>query len=49
MANLGTGRFTYEVSGEDWGNLPEDWTYFTILRLQEDGNREVSPRSHMSG
>ena len=27
MAILGDGRFTYEVSGEDFGDLPEGWTY----------------------
>ena len=24
---LGTGKYTYEVSGKDWGNLPEGWGY----------------------
>ena len=24
---LGHGEFTYEVSGDNWGNLPEDWVY----------------------
>ena len=27
MVVLGSGRFTYEVSGDDWGNLPNGWTY----------------------
>ena len=27
MARLGTKEFTYEVSGKDWGDLPEGWTY----------------------
>lgn len=27
MALLGRGKYTYEVSGEDWGELPEGWTY----------------------
>jgi len=24
---LGEGEYTYEVSGKNWGNLPEDWYY----------------------
>ena len=27
MTTLGSGQFMYEVSGEDWGNLPEGSTY----------------------
>ena len=27
MVKLGSGEFTYEVSGEDWGELPDGWTY----------------------
>ena len=23
----GAARFTYQVSAEDWGNLPEGWSY----------------------
>ena len=26
-AVLGEGDFKYEVSGKNWGNLPEDWYY----------------------
>ena len=26
-AVLGEGNFKYEVSGKNWGNLPEDWYY----------------------
>ena len=26
-AVLGAGAFTYEVSGDDWGNLPGGWSY----------------------
>ena len=24
---LGDGDFTYEVTGDDWGKIPDDWTY----------------------
>ena len=24
---LGEGNFKYEISGENWGNLPDDWVY----------------------
>ena len=27
MVTLGSGEFSYEVSGDDWGNIPDDWTY----------------------
>ena len=27
MVTLGSGKFSYEVSGDDWGNIPSDWTY----------------------
>ena len=27
MVKLGTGQYSYEVSGDQWGDLPEGWTY----------------------
>ena len=27
MVTLGSGEFSYDVSGDDWGNIPDDWTY----------------------
>ena len=41
MVELGTGDFTYEVSGEDWGNLPEDWTYKEATAVAVDSKDNV--------
>ena len=41
MAVLGSGRFTYEVSGEDWGNLPEGWTYKEATAVAVDSKDNV--------
>ena len=38
---LGTGRFAYEVSGEDWGNLPEGWTYKEATAVALDSKDNV--------
>ena len=46
MALLGTGPFTYEVSGDNWGNLPEGWSYreATALALDSHDNLHVFNR-----
>ena len=46
MVLLGTGPFTYEVSGDNWGNLPEGLSYkeATSLALDSDDNVYVFNR-----
>ena len=46
MVLLGTGNFTYEVSGENWGNLPDGWNYreATALALDSHDNLYVFNR-----
>lgn len=41
MTLLGSGRFTYEVSGENWGNLPGDWSYREATALALDSHDNV--------
>ena len=41
MATLGNGRFTYEVSGENWGNLPEGWFYKEATSVDVDSKDNV--------
>ena len=41
MVILGAGRFTYEVSGEDWGNLPEGWSYKEATAVAVDSHVDV--------
>ena len=41
MAILGSGRFTYEVSGENWGNLPEGWFYKEATSVDIDSEDNV--------
>ena len=41
MTLLGTGHFTYEVSGENWGNLPEGWSYREATALAVDSHDNV--------
>ena len=41
MAQLGSGSFTYEVSGEDWGDLPEGWTYKEATAVAVDSKDNV--------
>ena len=38
---LGSGRFTYELSGEDWGNIPDDWTYKEATAVSVDSKDNV--------
>ena len=46
MTLLGAGRFTYEVSGEEWGNLPEEWGYkeATGVAVDSKDNLYISNR-----
>ena len=41
MVLLGSGEYTYEVSGEDWGNLPEGATYKEATAVDVDDNDNV--------
>ena len=41
MAKLGNGEFTYEVSGEDWGNLPKGWSYKEATAVAVDSKDNV--------
>lgn len=41
MITLGTGSFTYEVSGENWGSLPKDWTYKEATAVAVDSKDNV--------
>ena len=41
MVTLGSGDFTYHVSGEDWGNIPEDWTYKEATAVAVDADDNV--------
>ena len=41
MTLLGSGEFTYEVSGEDWGNLPDGWTYREATAVGVDSRDNV--------
>lgn len=46
MVTLGNENYSYETSGEDWGNLPEDWTYkeATAVAVDEKDNVYVFNR-----
>jgi outer membrane protein assembly factor BamB len=41
MAILGNGRFTYEVSGKNWGKLPEGWFYKEATAVDVDSKDNV--------
>jgi hypothetical protein len=41
MAVLGSGEFTYEVSGENWGKLPEGWFYREATSVDVDSKDNV--------
>ena len=41
MALLGPPEFRYEVSGEDWGELPEGWTYREATSVAVDARDNV--------
>lgn len=41
MAILGSGEHTYEVSGENWGKLPDGWTYREATAVAVDSKDNV--------
>ena len=41
MILLGGGDYTYAVSGENWGNLPEDWFYREATSVDVDSHDHV--------
>ena len=41
MVTLGSGQFTYEVSGENWGNLPEGWAYKEATAVAVDSKDAI--------
>ena len=41
MVLLGSGNFTYEVSGDNWGNLPEGAVYREATSVDVDDNDNV--------
>jgi DNA-binding beta-propeller fold protein YncE len=41
MAQLGNERFTYEVSGNNWGDLPEGWYYREATAVDVDSGDNV--------
>ncbi len=41
MVELGSGEHTYEVSGEDWGDLPDGWTYREATAVAVDSSDAV--------
>jgi hypothetical protein len=38
---LGEGNFKYEVSGKNWGNLPDDWVYKEATAVAVNSNDQV--------
>ena len=38
---LGENGFSYRVSGKDWGNLPEGWTYKEATAVDVDSKDQV--------
>lgn len=41
MVTLGTGRFTYEATGENWGKKPQDWFYKEATSVAVDAKDNV--------
>ena len=41
MAILGSGEYTYLASGEDWGSLPDGWTYKEATAVAVDARDNV--------
>ncbi len=41
MVELGSGEHTYETSGEDWGELPDGWTYQEATAVAVDSGDNV--------
>ncbi len=38
MLRLGEGQFTYDVTGDQWGNLPDGWLYEEVACVAVDSN-----------
>ncbi len=38
MVRLGEGQFTYEVTGDQWGKLPDGWLYEEVACVAVDSN-----------
>ena len=38
---MGSGEHTYQVSGEDWGSLPDGWTYKEATAVAVDARDNV--------
>ena len=41
MAIIGEGSFTYEASGDNWGDLPEGWIYKEATAVAVDSKDQV--------
>lgn len=41
MVRLGSGEYTYEVSGENWGELPDGWVYQEATAVAVDSKDNV--------
>ena len=41
MVQLGSGEYTYEVSGDNWGELPKGWVYQEGTAVAVDSNDNV--------
>ena len=41
MASIGTNDYVYELSGDDYGVLPEGWEYREIGGVAVDSNDNV--------
>jgi outer membrane protein assembly factor BamB len=41
MVKLGSGEYTYEVSGENWGELPDGWVYQEATAVAVDSKDNV--------
>ncbi len=41
MVQLGSGEYTYEVSGDNWGELPEGWVYREATAVAVDSRDNV--------
>ncbi len=41
MVTLGTGKFRYELTGKDWGNLPGGWSYKEATAVAVDSKDNV--------
>ena len=41
MVLLGSGKYNYEVTGDDWGNLPDGWSYKEATSVAVDSEDNV--------